>query len=77
MKTDRLEGCVPPIKVNLGVYPVQKLGPVALLVLMLAANSFAAPVVVRSAVFPEPGLLALLGGGLVGLAALIRRYLSD
>jgi hypothetical protein len=51
---------------------------VALLVLTLVANSFAAaPAVVRSAVFPEPGVLALLGGGLVGLAALIRRYLSN
>ena len=26
---------------------------------------------------PEPGQLALLGGGLFGLAALIRRRLSD
>jgi len=58
---------------------VQKLGPVALLVLVLvmATNSFAAPAVVRSSVVPEPGVLALLGGGLVGLAAVIRRHLSD
>jgi hypothetical protein len=56
---------------------VRKLGPVALLVLTLATNSFAAPAVVRSSVVPEPGLLALLGGGLVGLAAVIRRHLSD
>ena len=56
-----------------------KFGPVVLLVLILAAKSFAvsAPVVVRSSVIPEPGVLALLGGGLVGLAALIRRHLSD
>jgi len=56
---------------------VRNLGPVALFVLILATNSFAAPAVVKSAVFPEPGLLALLGGGLVGLATLIRRYLND
>ncbi len=58
---------------------MQKFGPVVLLVLILAANSFAAPApaVVRSSVFPEPGVLALLGGGLVGLATLIRRHLSD
>ena len=58
---------------------MQKLGPVALLVLVLvmATNSFAAPAVVRSSVVPEPGVLALLGGGLVGLAAVIRRHLSD
>jgi len=53
------------------------LSSVALLVLVLAANSYAAPAVVKSSVFPEPGLLALLGGGLVGLATLIRRHLSD
>ena len=58
---------------------MQKFGPVVLLVLILAAKFFAAPapVVVRSSVIPEPGVLALLGGGLVGLAALIRRHLSD
>jgi hypothetical protein len=56
---------------------VQNLGPVVLLVLILATNSFAAPAVVQSSVIPEPGLLALLGGGLVGLATLIRRHLGD
>ena len=50
---------------------------VLILVLMLVTNSFAAPAVVRSSVLPEPGLLALLGGGLVGIAALIRRHLSN
>lgn len=60
-----------------GVSPVRNLGPALLLVLILASNSFAAPAVVKSSVFPEPGLLALLGGGLVGLATLIRRHLSD
>jgi hypothetical protein len=43
----------------------------------LATNSFAAPAVAQSSVIPEPGLLALLGGGLVGLATLIRRHLND
>lgn len=56
---------------------MRKFGPIALLVLMLAANSYATPTIVRSSVLPEPGLLALLGGGLVGLATLIRRHLSD
>jgi len=56
---------------------LRNLGPVFLLVLMLATNSFAAPAVVQYSVIPEPGLLALLGGGLVGLAALIRRHLSE
>lgn len=57
---------------------MRNLSPVALLVFTLVGNSFAAaPAVVRSSVFPEPGVLALLGGGLVGLAALIRRYLSN
>jgi hypothetical protein len=58
---------------------VRNLGPVALLALIvvLATNSFAAPAVVHASVVPEPGVLALLGGGLVGLAAVIRRNLSD
>jgi presenilin-like A22 family membrane protease len=56
---------------------VRSFGPVVLSVLVLAANSFAAPAVVRASVLPEPGLLALLGGGLVGLATLIRRHMSN
>ena len=56
---------------------MRKFGPVVLLVLILATNSFAARAVVQSSVIPEPGLLALLGGGLVGLATLIRRHLGD
>ena len=51
--------------------------PVVLTVMLLAGSAFAAPAVVRSSIAPEPGLLALLGGGLVGLAALIRHHLSD
>ena len=76
MNVDWLENSLqlPNVK---GVSPVRNLGPVVLLVLILAANSFAAPAVVRSSVIPEPGLLVLLGGGLVGLAALIRRHLSN
>jgi hypothetical protein len=59
---------------------VRNLGPVVLLlviVVTLSASSFAAPAAVKSSVYPEPGLLALLGGGLVGLATLIRRHLSN
>lgn len=61
---------------------MRKLSPALLLAMVtIATNSFAAssaaPTVVRSSVFPEPGLLALLGGGLVGIAALIRRHLSN
>jgi len=56
---------------------VRNLGPLVLLVLILAASSFAAPAVVKSSVFPEPGVLVLLGGGLIGLATLIRRHLSN
>lgn len=56
---------------------MRKVGLVALLVLIVAASSFAAPAVVKSSVSPEPGLLVLLGGGLVGLATLIRRHLSN
>jgi len=76
VKNARLESRLPLSKAK-GVSPVRNFGPVVLLVLILVANSFAAPAVVQSSVLPEPGLLALLGGGLVGLAALIRRHLSD
>jgi len=54
---------------------VRKLGPV-LFPLILAVNSFAAPAAKRFSVLPEPGLLLLLGGGLIGLAVFIRRHLS-
>ena len=52
-------------------------GPVVLLILLLAVNCFASPAVVKSSVIPEPGVLALLGGGLVGLATVIRRHLGN
>ena len=48
----------------------------AVLALMLAANSFAAPGVLRATAIPEHGILAILGGGLVGLATLVRHHLS-
>ena len=76
VKADRLENSLPLFKAK-GVFTLRSFVPVFLLVLMLATNSFAAPAVVRSSVIPEPGLLTLLGGGLVGLAGLIRRHLSD
>ncbi len=44
-----------------------------LLILILGGNALAVPTVVQSATVPEPGVLLLLGGGLVGLATLIRR----
>ena len=56
---------------------MRNLGPAVLFVLILATNSFGAPAVVRSALIPEPGVLTLLGSGLVGLAALIRRHLGN
>jgi PEP-CTERM motif len=55
---------------------VRTLGPVVLL-LILAVNSFATTAIVQSSVYPEPGVLALLGGGLVGIAALVRRHLRN
>jgi len=76
VKIDLLENSLRLPKAK-GVSLVRNLGPVALLVLILVTNSFAASTVVKSSVFPEPGLLVLLGGGLVGLATLIRRHLSD
>ena len=76
VKADGLENILRLSRVK-GVITLRNLGPVSLLVLMLATNSFAAPAVAQSSVIPEPGLLALLGGGLVGLATLIRRHLSD
>jgi PEP-CTERM motif len=76
VKADQLENSLPLFKAK-GGFTLRNFVPVSLIVLMLATNSFAAPAVVQSSVIPEPGLLALLGGGLVGLATLIRRHLSD
>ena len=76
MKVDQLENRLPVFKAK-GVLTLRNFVPVMLLVLMLATNSLAAPAVAQSSVIPEPGLLALLGGGLVGLATLIRRHLND
>jgi hypothetical protein len=57
--------------------PVRTLGPVAFLLLILVSSSFAATTVVKSSVVPEPGVLALLGSGLVGIAAFIRRHFTN
>jgi hypothetical protein len=43
---------------------------------LLVTNSFAAPHVVRASAVPEPGVLVALGGGLVGLATVVRRRLG-
>jgi hypothetical protein len=48
----------------------------SVLILTLATNSFAAPHVMRASAVPEPGVLVALGGGLVGLATVIRRRFS-
>ncbi len=49
----------------------------AMLILMLVVNSFAAPTSVHASTAPHPSILLLLGAGLVGLATLIRRRLSN
>jgi len=49
---------------------------VLLVLSTLATNSFAAPHLMRASAAPEPGVLAALGGGLVGLATVVRRRLN-
>ncbi len=48
----------------------------AVVVAALSTDTFAAPHVLRASAAPEPGILAALGSGLVGLATVIRRRLS-
>ena len=47
-------------------------GP-AVLLLISVVNGFAAPGAAHVSAAPQPGLLLLLGTGLIGLATLIRR----
>jgi len=54
---------------------VRTFGPVVLL-LISVASSFGTSAAVHGSSAPQPGILVLLGGGLVGLATVIRRYLS-
>ena len=56
---------------------MRALGTVVLILLVISVNASATPVALHSMVLPEPGLLVLLGSGLVGLANLVRRHLGQ
>lgn len=54
-----------------------RISGLAIWILMSVVQSFAAPTSVHASTAPQPSILLLLGAGLVGLATLIRRRLSN
>jgi len=58
-------------------FRVRKLTLGILFVMLMASSSFARPNVLKMAALPEPGVLFALGGGLVGLATLVRRHFNE